>query len=95
VSLAIKEWSTRVLLLFITVLNATVSLRQEGKAESAMNALKSMVKATGQVRRDGSEAQIDAEQMVVGDVVLLAAGMRYRRTGASSRRARCGPTSPL
>ena len=74
VSLAIKEWSTGVLLLFITVLNATVSLRQEGKAESAMNALKSMVKATARVRRDGSEAQIDAEQVVVGDVVLLAAG---------------------
>jgi len=74
VSLAIKEWSTGVLLLFITLLNATVSLRQEGKAESAMNALKSMVKPTARVRRDGSEAQIDAEQVVVGDVVLLAAG---------------------
>jgi Ca2+-transporting ATPase len=74
VSLAIKEWSTGVLLLLITVLNATVSLRQEGKAESAMNALKSMVKATARVRRDAAEAQIEAEQVVVGDVVLLAAG---------------------
>ncbi len=74
VSLVIKEWSTGVLLIVITVVNATVSLRQEGKAESAMNALKSMVKATARVRRDGSEAEIDAEQVVVGDVVLLAAG---------------------
>ena len=74
VSLAIKEWSTGVLLLLITVVNATVSLRQEGKAESAMNALKAMVKATARVRRDGSEAQIAAEEVVVGDVVLLAAG---------------------
>jgi Ca2+-transporting ATPase len=74
VSLAIKEWSTGVLLLLITVLNATVSLHQEGKAESAMNALKSTVKATARVRRNGAEAQIDAEQVVVGDVVLLAAG---------------------
>jgi Ca2+-transporting ATPase len=74
VSLAIKEWSTGVPLLLITVLNATVSLHQEGKAESAMNALKSTVKATARVRRNGAEAQIDAEQVVVGDVVLLAAG---------------------
>ncbi len=74
VSLVIKEWSTGVLLIVITVVNATVSLRQEGKAESAMNALKSMVRATARVRRDGSEAEIDAEQVVVGDVVLLAAG---------------------
>ncbi|HEY2657697.1 MAG TPA: HAD-IC family P-type ATPase, partial [Solirubrobacteraceae bacterium] len=74
VSLAIKEWTTGVLLILITVLNAVVGLRQEGKAESAMNALKAMVTASARVRRDGSEAQIPAEEVVVGDVVLLAAG---------------------
>jgi Ca2+-transporting ATPase len=74
VSLAIKEWSTGVLLIVITVINAVVGLRQEGKAESAMNALKAMVKATARVRRDGSEAEIPAEEVVVGDVVLLTAG---------------------
>ena len=39
-----------------------------------MNALKAMVKATARVRRDGVEAEIPAEEVVVGDVVLLAAG---------------------
>jgi Ca2+-transporting ATPase len=74
VSLLIKEWSTAVLLLALTVLNAVVGLRQEGKAESAMNALKSMMKATARVRRDGSESEIPAEELVVGDVILIAAG---------------------
>ncbi|MGZ4248923.1 MAG: cation-translocating P-type ATPase [Solirubrobacteraceae bacterium] len=74
VSLAIKEWSTAALLILITIINAVVGLRQEGKAESAMNALQAMVKASARVRRDGSEASIDAEDVVVGDVVLLAAG---------------------
>jgi len=74
VSLAIKEWSTGVLLILITVLNAVVGLRQEGKAQSAMNALQAMVKATARVRRDGTEAEIPAEEVVVGDVVVLAAG---------------------
>ena len=74
VSLVIKEWSTGVLLVLLTVLNAVVGLRQEGKAESAMNALKSMMKATARVRRDGTESEIPAEQLVVGDVVLIAAG---------------------
>jgi Ca2+-transporting ATPase len=74
VSFLVKEWSTAVLLVFLTVLNAVVGLRQEGKAESAMNALKSMMKATARVRRDGVESEIPAEQLVVGDVVLLAAG---------------------
>ena len=81
VSLLIKEWSTAVLLLALTVLNAVVGLRQEGKAESAMNALKSMMKATARVRRDGVESEIPAEQVVVGDVVLIS-----RRRPGSGRR---------
>ena len=74
VSLVVAEWGTAVLLLVLTVLNAVIGLRQEGKAESAMNALKSMMKATARVRRGGEEAEIPAEQLVIGDVVLLAAG---------------------
>ncbi|MEU3612158.1 HAD-IC family P-type ATPase [Streptomyces sp. NPDC006872] len=74
VSLLIQEWTTAVLLLVLTLLNAVVGLRQEGKAESAMNALKSMMRATARVRRDGTEAEIPAEQLVVGDIVLVAAG---------------------
>jgi len=74
ISLVIKEWSTAVILVAITLLNAVVGLRQEGKAESAMNALKSLMKETARVRRDGNEAEIPADQLVVGDVVLLAAG---------------------
>src|SRR3954452_6784458 len=74
VSLVVQEWGTTVLLLALTVLNAVIGLRQEGKAESAMNALKSMMKATARVRRNGSEAEIPAEELVVGDVVLLSAG---------------------
>ncbi|MEW1632996.1 HAD-IC family P-type ATPase [Streptomyces sp. NPDC093801] len=74
VSLVIREWTTAILLIVLTLLNAVVGLRQEGKAESAMNALKSMMKATARVRRDGTEAEIPAEQLVDGDVVLISAG---------------------
>ncbi|MCQ4206030.1 cation-translocating P-type ATPase [Streptomyces longispororuber] len=74
VSLAVQEWGTAVVLLALTVLNAVIGIRQEGKAESAMNALKAMTRATARVRRDGREAEIPAADVVVGDVVLLAAG---------------------
>ena len=74
VSLVIQEWSTAIVLIVITLFNALVGLRQAGKAESAMNALQSMMKATARVRRDGTEAEIPAEQVVAGDVVLIAAG---------------------
>ena len=74
VSLVIKQWTTAIVLIVITLFNALIGLRQEGKAESAMNALQSMMKATARVRRDGAESEIPAEQLVVGDVVLIAAG---------------------
>ncbi len=73
-SMVIGQFHTGIMVLILTVINAVVGLREEGKAESAMNALKSMMKATARVRRDGAEAQIPAEQVVAGDTVLLAAG---------------------
>ena len=40
----------------------------------AQTALKSLTKRIARVRRDGAEAQIPAEQVVIGDLVLLSAG---------------------
>ena len=73
-SFAIGEWGTGAMLVLLTVLNAVVGLRQEGKAESAMNALKSLTKQTARVRRGGVESAIPMEEVVLGDVVLITAG---------------------
>ena len=73
-SMLIGEISTGIVVLAITALNALGGMRQQGKAESAMNALQSMLKSSARVRRDGAEVKIDADQVVVGDVVLLTAG---------------------
>ena len=73
-SIVIGEIATGVAVLLITALNALGGMRQQGKAESAMNALQSMLKTSARVRRDGAEVKIDADQVVVGDVVLLTAG---------------------
>ncbi|HEX5119794.1 MAG TPA: HAD-IC family P-type ATPase [Pseudonocardiaceae bacterium] len=81
VSLLIQQWTTAILLVLLTVLNAVVGLRQQGKAESAMNALKSMVKMTARVRRDGVETRIPAEDLVVGDIVLITAGDKVPADG--------------
>ena len=42
----IGEISTGIVVLAITALNALGGMRQQGKAESAMNALQSMLKAS-------------------------------------------------
>jgi P-type Ca2+ transporter type 2C len=73
-SMLIGEISTGLVVLAITALNALGGMRQQGKAESAMNALQSMLKASARVRRDGAEVKINGDQVVVGDVVLLTAG---------------------
>ncbi|MDI1289627.1 MAG: cation-transporting P-type ATPase, partial [bacterium] len=73
-SMAVGEITTGLAVLLITALNALGGMRQQGKAESAMNALQSMLKNSARVRRDGTEVKVDADQVVVGDVVLLTAG---------------------
>jgi P-type Ca2+ transporter type 2C len=73
-SLVIGQYTTALAVFLITVVNAVVGLRQQGKADSAMNALKSMMQESARVRRDGTEASIPSQQVVVGDVVLLTAG---------------------
>jgi len=73
-SIIIGEVRTGLAVLLITALNALGGMRQQGKAESAMNALQSMLKTSARVRRDGTEVKVDADAVVVGDVVLLAAG---------------------
>src|SRR6478735_11969595 len=73
-SILIGQIATGIAVLLITALNALGGLRQQGKAESAMNALQSMLKTSARVRRDGSEVKVGADQVVVGDFVLLAAG---------------------
>ena len=84
VSALIKEWGTVVVLLALTVLNAVVGMRQEGKAECAMNALKSMMKATARVRRDGAEAQIPAEELVNTPVTNGSGAMMVTATGSGT-----------
>ena len=93
ISLVIGQWSTGLVLIALTVFNAVTGLRQEGKAESAMNALKSLMKQTARVRRDGAEAEIPAEEVVAGDVVMLEAGDDVAADGGSSRRTRWTSTS--
>ena len=63
------------LLVLITLLNVVVGLRQEGKAAERDERAQVDDEDHGPgVRRDGIESEIPAEQVVIGDVVLLAAG---------------------
>ncbi|OOG78470.1 cation-translocating P-type ATPase [Flavobacterium sp. A45] len=63
-----------IIILAIIIINAAVGFIQEYRAEKAMEALKNMVASTARVFRDGKTIDIDAYDLVLGDVVLLEAG---------------------
>ncbi|ORC86432.1 calcium-translocating P-type ATPase [Trypanosoma theileri] len=64
------------IILLILVLNATVGVWQENRAESAIEALKSFVPETAVVLRDGKSFTVPAEDLVPGDLVEVAVGNR-------------------
>jgi Ca2+-transporting ATPase len=70
----LKELGTGLMLLFLTLFNAVLGLRQEGKAAEAVAALQKMMIVKARVRRDGELVQVPAEQLVPGDIVSIEAG---------------------
>ncbi|OGO28275.1 MAG: ATPase [Chloroflexi bacterium RBG_16_52_11] len=75
------EWGTTLLLLVLTVFNAVLGLNQESKAEASLAALEKMMKNIARVRRDGQAVEVDAENLVPGDIVLMEAGNRVPADG--------------
>jgi Ca2+-transporting ATPase len=74
-------WNTTLLLVGLTVLNAVLGMNQESKAEASMAALEKMMKSIARVRRDGQAIEIDAGDLVPGDIVLMEAGNRVPADG--------------
>ena len=76
-----QEVGTSVVLAGLTLFNAVIGLRQEAKAEESVKALAQMMKTVARVRRDGQALEVDAEELVPGDVVLVEAGNRVPADG--------------
>ncbi|MFG2045109.1 cation-translocating P-type ATPase [Dactylosporangium sp. NPDC048998] len=70
----LKQFGTGILLLALTLFNAVLGLRQEGKAAAAVSALQKMMIVKARVRRDGQLTELAAEELVPGDVVQVEAG---------------------
>ncbi|HET8739002.1 MAG TPA: cation-transporting P-type ATPase [Acidimicrobiia bacterium] len=67
-------WSTTIVLVLLTVFNAVLGLRQESKAEASLAALSETMKNIARVRRGGNAIEVDASELVPGDIVLVEAG---------------------
>ncbi len=76
-----QEWGTTIVLVVLTIFNAVLGLNQESKAEASLAALQKKMKNIARVRRDGQAIEIEAENLVPGDVVLMEAGNRVPADG--------------
>jgi Ca2+-transporting ATPase len=72
---------TPIVILIVVVVNAVLGYVQQNKAEASLEALKKMLQLRSKVRRGGEVVEIDADEMVPGDIVLVEAGDRIPADG--------------
>jgi magnesium-transporting ATPase (P-type) len=76
ITLALQDYVDSAVIFGVVLINAAIGFIQEGKAESALAAVRSMLANVADVVRDRRRREIPAADLVVGDVVLLEAGDR-------------------
>jgi Ca2+-transporting ATPase len=74
VTLLLHEYADAAVITAVLVLNATIGLTQERRADRSVSALMSLAAPTATVFRDGAARRLPGHELVVGDRVLLAAG---------------------
>ncbi len=75
-SAAIGHVADSLVILAVVVINAIVGFLQEGRAENALDSIRAMIDPHSSVMRDGRRVTLPADEIVVGDMVLLNAGDR-------------------
>lgn len=70
----LKENIDAAFILFVLLFNAVVGSWQEGKAQNTLLALKTFVKTSALVLREGKEFIIPDEEVVRGDIIILKEG---------------------
>lgn len=76
ITLFMREFVDSAVIFAVVIINAIIGFVQEFKAEESVRALKKMVVPKARVLRDGIEKEVNSEELVPGDIVLLASGMK-------------------
>ncbi|MEW6571889.1 MAG: HAD-IC family P-type ATPase [Nitrospirota bacterium] len=76
VTILLQEYIDSGVIFVVLILNAVIGFFQEYKAEESVRALKKMVVPKARVIREDKEREINSEELVPGDIVLLASGTR-------------------
>jgi len=78
---AIGDLKDGVVILMVVIINGLLGFYQEFQAEKSLAALKKMLALLAEVRRDGSNVELPADQLVPGDIVILEAGSKIPADG--------------
>lgn len=76
VTALLGHWIDTGVILAVVVINAIIGFIQEGKAEQALEGIRKMLSLHAQVRRDGEWREVEADDLVPGDIVRLRSGDR-------------------
>jgi calcium-translocating P-type ATPase len=74
IKIILGAWVDASVIFGVVLLNAIIGFIQEGKALNALAALSRALTTTSTVVRAGEKQQVDASELVPGDIVLLASG---------------------
>jgi len=80
-SFYLRNISEAVFILVVIITNAAVGFYQEHKANSSLATLKSVIKVRARVVRNNREQEIDAANVVPGDILIVRAGDRIAADG--------------
>ena len=69
-----NDYIDSIIIIAIVILNAIMGVIQEAKAEKSIEALKEMTPVKAKVIRNGQTIEINAEELVPGDLIILEAG---------------------
>jgi calcium-translocating P-type ATPase len=71
---ALQHWVDTGVILAVVLANAVIGFIQEGKAEAAMSAIRTLLAPRAAVLRDGHRMTLDGADITRGDIILLEAG---------------------
>ena len=74
ISMLLREFGDTAIILAVILVNATVGMIQEGKAQRALEALKQLTGPKTIILKDNKPTEIPAADLICGDIVLLDAG---------------------
>ena len=69
-----NDYVDSIIIIAIVILNALMGVIQEAKAEKAIESLKKMTPPKAKVLRESVTTEINAEDLVPGDIIILEAG---------------------